>query len=340
MSAVPGKYRHSEVFSVLKARVETLQTNLTTNQYIRTLDSYLTKAVLPIVECTDYFDGYLGKMLAWQEENFRRKLSMRRDLDLPSVIMEFTLRTSAAGKMEVWQELALDRAVVMQAVRNFLDCLVPYQKAHNCELPLPDNVIGDPLSYWLYYTQQVEKTFNARRPLIPVIQQAEYWLYQATEFKQVIIEKYIRLCLTQAQRDYVSFFNCQVDLDDIIQSYIIAASRAIDKCDAQQGALTSHIQKWFLTARNLFNKRRLQEAKESSFESLDDLNIALESQNDPVLCDMLSVNSVHLQREEVEQVRVIAQMADPKGYGRLLLGIEETFPDNVIQLLRTFVVPR
>lgn len=314
----PTNYRHSEVFAALKATDEGIKTNLTTGQYLKTLDQYLLNAVLPIIEATCYYDVVLSKMVAWQTENFRRKLSMRA-IDFPSVAMYFLIQELPKDKAELWKELNLDRAIVFSTLNSFLSSLEYYEKACNCEGEVPPAYAAMPEAYYLHIVHHHEMSLHARRPLLPVIQQVRYWLGEAQEFKKRILEKYTRLCLNIAQKDYVHFFNCQVLLDDVVQSYLIAADRAIDKCDASQGVLTSHIMNWLLTARNHLSKSLKIENNEVPLDALDSLESAL-TQLNSVLED------ARLASESIEQVRRIARMADLKGEGRILLGIEEMLP--------------
>lgn len=328
---IPTTYRHSEVFAALKATNERIKTNLTTGQYLKTLDEYLLNAVTPIIEATGYFDVFLPKMLAWQTENFRRKLSMK-NIDLPSAIMYFLLQSLPEDKLTLWKGLCLDRAVVFYALQNFLDALEEYELACNCEGPVPNFYKDSPLAYYLHVTRHHESSLSARRPLLPVIQQVRYWLNEAMEFKRRILEKYTRLCLTTAQKDYVAYFNCQVPLDDIVQSYIIAASRAIDKCDASQGVLTSHIQNWLLTARNHLSKSMTAEHQEVSLDSVEGID-NLVTQKLTSLMEELTDTA-----ENIDHVRRISRLADLTGYGRILLGIEESLPVATRAFLRSFAV--
>jgi hypothetical protein len=329
MSTAPSNYRHSETFAILKATKERIKTNLSTGQYLKTLDQYLLNAVVPIIEATCYYDVFLTKLLAWQTENFRRKLSMR-PVDIPSLVMRFLLQDKSESKIEIWKELCLERGAVFVSLRSFLDSLKEYELACNCEGPVPSVLNDDPLAYYLFVAQHHEQALETTRPLMPIIQQVRYWLHEAHEFKNRIEEKYTRMCLTFAQKDYVSHFQCRKDLDVIVQCYAMAASRAIDKCDASQGVLTTHITNWFLTAKNHLTKEltnELQEVPLSALESVDTegLNAFIFDMEDDV--------------DRITHIRKIARMADLEGSGRILLGIEEHLPPATKNFLRSISTP-
>ncbi len=318
-----SSYKHSESFALLKRAEETISGNLTTNQYCKILDTYLLEAVTPIMTATNYYDGYVGKMLSWQSENFRRKLSMSKEIDLASLSILFLVSSDPIVKLGVWKTLKLDRMLILESLRNFLQVTSRYVEANNCTLPVP--VGYDPYEYWTSVSNDIEANLGCSGSLMPVIQQCEYWLHQATEFKRMILEKYIRFCLMQAKTSYVTYFNHEIDLDDIIQSYIVAASRAIDKCDADQGVLTTHIMNWFLTARNFLNKRRTQDSS-LHLESLD--SVRESTSEDDATPDVSPA-------DDIDYIRAVARMADPKGTGRYYLGIEERLPISQRKLLNT-----
>jgi hypothetical protein len=311
-------YRHSEVFAALKATNEGIKTNLTTGQYLKTLDQYLLNATMPVLEATCYFDVIISKLAAWSTENFRRKLSMK-NLDFPSLAIKFLMQDTPDGKAQVWKDMSLDRAVIFTSLHNFLTSLRDYEMACNCEGPVPLAYTSCPEVYYLHIVNQHELSLEARRPLLPVIQQVRYWLSEALEFKKRILEKYTRFCLNIAQKDYVHHFQCRQNLNDMVQSYLIAADRAIDKCDASQGALTPHIQNWLLTARNHLTKSQQIENKEVPLETLDTNEGAMNQLNS-------LLDDVATSVENIEHVRRIARLADLKGTGRILLGIEESLP--------------
>ena len=175
----------------------------------------------------------------------------------------------------------------------------------------------------------LEESFKARSPLLATFLESLFWLDKALSFKQLILEKYVRLCLTTAQRDYVNFFNHEIDLDDIVQVYLVVASRAIDKADSRQGALTSHVQSYFKTGRVRARQQNLQKLARKSIETIN-----WEAQvNDDWSASTSQQERTIEEKEHQILVRQLAKIADPTGAARAYLGIEEVLRESeIIQL--------
>lgn len=319
-------YKHSNSFARLKGLTETLKNNLTTSQYLQIFDEYLDNAIIPIVSNTAFFDTFICSILGWQERNFRRKVSFLNRVEVPSLVINFLLQPTAEARVAAYKKLQLDRGIRIEFVRLFEDRLKPYIQACNCELKDPNTGEVD-LSYCLRVKTVLEESFKARTPLLSTCLESLFWLDKALSFKQLILEKYVRLCLTNAQRDYVNFFNHEIDLDDIVQLYLLVASRAIDKCDSRQGALTSHIQNWFMTGRVRAKQQYHQRLASQSTETVN---------WEALLADEISTSLQEKTLEDKDDqslIRMLAKIADPTGAARAYLGIEEVLRESEIEQL-------
>ena len=327
-------YKHSNSFARLKGLTETLTNNLTTSQYLQIFDAYLDKALIPIITSTGFFDTFICSLLGWQEKNFRRKVSFLHRAEVPSLVVNFLLQPTAAARIVAYKKLRLDRGIRIEFVKLFEDRLKPYIQACNCELLHPQTGELD-LGYCLRVKTGLEESFKAREPLLATCLESLFWLDRALSFKQLILEKYVRLCLTNAQKDYVHFFNHQVDLDDIVQVYLLVASRAIDKCDSRQGALTSHIQKWFLTGRVRVQQQNIQKIARQSIETV---NWEAQVNEDVDANTSLQERSLEEKDNQI-LIRELAKIADPTGAARAYLGIEEVLrPSELLQLNQPNVI--
>lgn len=306
-------YSHSDVFARMKNLTERLPTNLTTSQYLQTLDQYLLRSITPIINGTRFLDGFLARLVGWQEKNFRRKVTFENRRVVPAKIITFLLQPSDEGRLKAFVDLLLDRGVVFEAIALFYERTALYVAASDCELSRPGHV-GVDLPYCLFVRESVETEMRATVSLTAVLSESRYWADCAVAFKQLILEKYTRLCLNTAQADYVSYFKHSVPLGDIVHWYWISASRAIDKCDSNQGALTSHIAKWFLTARAKVLSQKDQQTNELNLETFihdshhHTEHISLEDQEEAAA--------------RLENMRHLAALADPIGVARAYLGIE------------------
>lgn len=319
-------YKHSNSFAKLKGMTETLQNNLTTSQYLQIFDEYLDNALIPIISHTSFFDTFICSLLGWQEKNFRRKVSFLNRTDIPSLVVNFLLQPTVEERIIAYKKLQLDRGIRIEFVRLFEERLKPYIEACNCELTHPHTQQID-LGYCLKVKSALEDSFKARVPLLAVHLESLFWLDKALSFKQLILEKYVRLCLTNAQRDYVHYFDHKVELDDIVQMYLLVASRAIDKCDSRQGALTSHIQNWFMTGRVRVNQQYTQRIASQSIETVN-----LENQLPDGEASNCSSQQEQLLQDSQNrlELRILAKIADPTGAARTFLGIEEVLRESEI----------
>lgn len=304
-----SKYQHSRVFNDMKAVKERIDENLTSAQYLKTIDFFLNRALCSIVSCSTYFDDYLVRLLGWQEAHPKRKVSFVSRQEFAAAVVNYLIQPTRALKLAKLDALRLERGVIIAACNGYVSSLNEYERVCNGTL-YPDDV-----NRAISYRAKVEEALRATEPLMPSILLVRYFTDVAISYKHAVLEKYTRMCLNQAQKDYVSFFNMSVSLDDIVQAYILVAGRALDKCDYRQGVLTTHIQTWLYTARGTLAY------EVSPGKSIEDLPIDLEES-----CDTLHDQ---IERESnILRVRKLARLVDPKGLGRLFLNIEEALPES------------
>jgi hypothetical protein len=124
----------------------------------------------------------------------------------------------------------------------------------------------------------------------------------------------------------------------------MAANKAIDKCDPNKGVLTTHIQHWLMSARNVVAKNYLdgnqqQVALPESQEAVDTL---LSEDDKSADSDKLfeSVEDKFERQGTIERVRQISKVFDPQGYGRLIMGIGEYLSPRMSKTLDDHVVKK
>lgn len=301
----------------MKNITEGLSENLTTSQYLQIYDEYLENAIAPVIAGTKLFDSFLARIVGWQERNFRRKVSFLDRRLVPGLSVSFLLQPDLEGRMKAYRALELDRGIRLEFLKLFYSKLELYMKAVNCQLAYLGQ--NPNLAYCLSVKHAIEREVKATLPLIAVYEESRFWFQHAVAFKQLILEKYVRMCLVEAQRDHVKYFECRGELDDVIQVYLLAASRAIDKCDSRQGALTSHIQNWLKTGRG-----RIAEQLENQNSSLQVENLDFDSEEfRSSWSNIPTPEQAEDRLLQHETIRYLARLADPLGVARAYLGIEE-----------------
>jgi len=314
-SAVSHVYESSQVFDRMKTIRERIPGNMTSFQYLSVYYELLSRAVRPIVEGSTFADSFVASMVGWQEFNFRRKISFSNRRSAIRSSLEF-LVAHPDRKWKKFKAIRLERGVLAEMVEAFLLSSREAQAAASGSL---ERLVGESVHSYEARCRMVHQDFchsiNCDM-LVRIRREAEFWLKQAIEFREKVLEKYYRLCIQTAQRDYASHFHMSVPLDDIINSYVMAAARAIDKCDYTQGVLTSHIKNWFLTAReNVGRSRGSGSVQLSEALSIDELDEDEESSQTGELS------------ERVKEIRIIAKLVDPLGAARVFLRIKE--PDEI-----------
>lgn len=331
-------YQHSKVFAELKGVKEAIASNLTSYQYLSVLDDLLYRSVYPIIEGTKFVDVFIAQVLGWQTQNPKRKTTGLGRHAFAAYVTLFYLSDTPERKLEVLKEMRLDRAIIWEAIRKWMTHLEGFKDLADS---IPDL---DSKEHPLLKLNRYEQ-LAVLRPgfgLCSIWREADYWYRKAAEFKEQILQKYTRLCLNTAQRDYVDLGHT-IELDDLSQIYLLTASKAIDKCDTEKGVLTSHIQNWLLSAKNVAVAQYLsphQKAKVGSQRHRDLVESLFEEVSIEDIEDLPSETypSEDDNEDNTVLVRSIAKLFDPQGNGRPILGIAEVLSPEELDTLKALAL--
>lgn len=303
-------YTHSRVFDVMKNTTEKIADNYTSLQYLQTLDYFLWESIAPIaVECPSLFYNYLAKVVARQSLKASAKLTSSERLKLPVQLFNTLTSPSAIKSFEAAKLLYINRGILFGFVSMFRNKLRYYselhQSMHSLDSPERNTMI-----------HRIERSVGLRNngTLYPALMQVIYWDDKARAFKAMIMEKYTRMAVLQAQRTYKDY-NHHVPLDDVVQVYMVVVSRAIDRCDARQGVLTTFIQNWFKSARG-----EVAHMAENQFDASYE---ALTEDHGDAIHDIIGVTLPDLAEELRTHIAYVAKQVDPVGLVRTVLGIQE-----------------
>jgi hypothetical protein len=318
-------YAHSAAFSKLKDITETISKNLTSLEYLQTLDMFLWRALEPIhAECPALFNNYMAKVVAHQSLKASTKFTSDDRTKLPVHMFNMITTQDPKKAHEHAKAMHINRGLLFGFLVLFLRRMDRYERLHSTF----DNV--DPIvrNSEIY---QIERSIGLRQrgALYSAIQQVRFWYERARAFKEMIIEKYTRLALMQARSTYKDF-NHYTDLDDVVQIYLVVVSRAIDRCDARQGVLTTFITNWFKSGRSeVANLSKGQ--TDQSYEAL------VEEMGDSA-SDLLGFAMPDTQSETVEHVAFTAKTMDIHGYIRSILHIPEFATRSQKEVLELFAL--
>jgi hypothetical protein len=318
-------YEHSKAFDQMKGITESISGNLTSLQYLQTLDLFLWKALEPIhAECPSLFNNYLAKITAHQSLKASTKFTSDDRAKLSIHLFNVITAPDIKKAHEHAKAMHINRGLLFGFISLFLNKLRYYEKLHSPFAHMDPTVRNSKM-------YRIERDMGMRHGgiLYSAVQQVRYWYDKAREFKEMIVQKYTRMALLQAQSTYKDF-NHYVPLDDVVQIYLMVVSRAIDRCDARQGVLTTFIMNWFKSARSeVANMARGQ--ADQSVESMTEAHGDAAS-------DILGFSVPDTSGELEEHIAWVAKNTDLQGYIRATLGIPEHVTRAQKELLRSFAL--
>jgi hypothetical protein len=310
-------YEHSEIFARLKDVKERIGTNLTSLEYLETLDMFLWRAIGSIRKAMPgLVDEFMVKAIAQQTFKSSTKFSsiMKEEKGKLPVILFNALTERDRESLDGYKNLRLNRGMLFGLIKIFMDRTSAYMELVN-EPPLSRQE-------WKNRARQLkamEKKLGVVEgvALSNVVEDVNIWYERAREWKESIIEKYTRKAIGQAKVAYEDY-NYAMDLSDVIQIHMVLLSRAINRCDSRLGVLTTFITSWFKSARSEM-KKIIESSQEVSYEAmLEEMGDAAEAEG--------AEDKTLMTRESVQHIAMLAKQIDPTGVLRIHLGIPEFMP--------------
>lgn len=310
-------YEHSEIFARLKDVKERIGTNLTSLEYLETLDMFLWRAIGSIRKAMPgLVDEFMVKAIAQQTFKSSTKFSsiMKEEKGKLPVILFNALTERDIESLDGYKNLRLNRGMLFGLIKIFMDRTNAYMELVN-EPPLSRQE-------WKNRARQLkamEKKLGVVEgvALSNVVEDVNIWYERAREWKESIIEKYTRKAIGQAKVAYEDY-NYAMDLSDVIQIHMVLLSRAINRCDSRLGVLTTFITSWFKSARSEM-KKIIESSQEVSYEAmLEEMGDAAEAEG--------AEDKTLMTRESVQHIAMLAKQIDPTGVLRIHLGIPEFMP--------------
>lgn len=316
-------YVHSDLFQSLKQTDEKIKENYSSSQYIDVLDRLLFKAIKPIIFNTDYVNDLLVELMHLSMVNHRRKIS-NLDRDVFITMVFSYLISDKEQQYKLIKKMKIERTFIILVIKMFCDDCKNYVESLTCISGKKESKLRKSL---------IEKKvcLIKTKSLLPVLTEVKKFFDDAIEFKKQIIEKYIRHTIVAAQNHY-KVNDSKMELDEIIQTMFVYVSHAIDKYDQTKGTLTSYITTWLQHARN-----------QSSVNELETSFILPHAKRNEIKNASVSLESIeHLEHEDNEnndditRVRQLAKLADPLGFARMAMDIQEYLTREEIFLQKGF----
>lgn len=325
-------YQHSEAFATLKGTNEKIGVNLTSYQYLTVLDNLLYESLTPILVTTKFFDVFLSQIIGWQTMNPKRKTCGAGRVGLATLSTLFFLTADPKQKVKLVKRMKLHRNILFECITRWLDLVNDYPKL---SIAIGNAEVLEAIQE-LHETALMRQGYSLHSTFSTVL----FWYKKARTFKEQIMEKFTRMTISKAQSDYADLLEKKIiseteNLSDMVQSYMMTMSKAIDKCDADKGVLTSYINSWLKSARNNVEKRSSNDGSQlhKKIGGTRVEHVDLEDVEDTV-----SDDDARERDDQIRRVRQIAKLFDPKGYGRLMLGIQELLTEDDRQRLLALAV--
>lgn len=298
---------------------------LSSNQIFTLFDEILFRAADSLVENTEFFETSFGSVIAWYNSNKRRKLSrIPRDKAI-SLMVAFILTKDINVKKEILRTLMLERGLILDVLKRFLDLTEGYHKLLHRQVNMHHKFAAS-VSYRIHV---IERSVLAREngDVYSCINIVRLWYTTALEMRDLVMQKYTRFIFSKVRQE-VDRSTVMVDVNDLAQNYVIALIKAIHKYLPERGTFQSYLEYWILDAKtnvdskhyygvafDIPNMNCLTEGTLSNlYQSMDSAEV--ESVSTSCIEDEI-VENAHILR-----VRELAEYADPIGYARASLNID------------------
>lgn len=324
----------------------TLTDNLTGGQIQEVLDTLISEAVSPIIRGSDAFDLQVVHLLSATSRNRKRKLSsLPRELSIDTMC-QFLVSEDREEKVRLIKAMRLERGFVYNFVVKFLSEANGYTALYQDWIATKSKRVRKTKRTRL---AAMERSVGCSKDdLYQVMSTAKDYLDLAYRFRNTIVLNYLRHAHKQAKA-FVNSKGPNFDFKDVIQNFLAAVTRAVDKYDASKGALTSYINWWLLNAQTTSNSAHGHEygiaytIPQQVKKSLTDKSKRAKQINFGISLDKMvgssedkqelihfiegegSIEQGMIDSEEADIIRSLIKHADPKGLARLYLDIDEVF---------------
>lgn len=330
--------------------------NLTGDQISEIMDTLLYNALEPVVLYTDIFDIQLSHLHSVITRNKKRKLvALDRD-DAINVLCQIQLEEDRQEKFKLIRKIGIERSFVHCFIKRVLDkYLEEFNQLYSWFLT---NHQGS-RKKWARRLDLIQSDLGAhkRSDLYLCFNQSSDYLKMFYAYQQDVAKEYVRLCSTQAKQHIVANPHNHYDFLDVRQGLLQNVIIALNKYDANKGALTSYIKWWMFNAQTCSSseheygiaytvpqgqKKKLavegSNAMVNFSTSLDQIvededGDSTENLHNRVTNDY-DLSSEVADMKEAKHIMYLAKHADINGCARLTLDIGEVFSNSEQERMR------
>lgn len=324
-----------------------LKDNLTGSQITKVFNVINNQMIYHLNLFTEVLDQNFIQLLGWVTNNRRKKISSLPRAKLLKLLYYSVYCMDKKGKYKTYCQLKLDRSYTRSLVSNFLAETKGYPELYR------KYSAGSISNLELLRMTEIESVCTCERDyLYPLIENLNSLLELSQAFKEQLIAKYYKFIWSQVKKT-ISDTSRHFDSNCLMQNYVAAALKAIDRYDSNKGALTSYIRYWILNSQQSAEEspeygiayyvpatQRLAKAinggtvldiSEDNFSaSLEDMLDKDEAASQNLTDGAPCPSSLTEGKVNYLNILKLSKIADPLGISRISLGIEEYFDEDML----------
>ena len=330
----------------VSSRLDSKSDNLTGDQIQDVMDTMLYKALEPIVLYTDLFDNQIAHLLETLTRNKKRKLTLLPREEATDILVKVLIERDRVRKLELIRTLGLERSYVHIFIKRFVD--LSRKKFLNTYFAFTTSSDSKSRERHRMMLNHYVQDFGAesRSQVFLCLTRSSECLDLYYKFVGSIVKEYEKLCSTSAKKHVDINSNNKFDFYDVQQGLMQNVVIALNKYNAEKGALTSHIKWWLFNAQTCntseheyniaYTVPQGQKKKMATHEdgqlnfsvSLDELIDGEESEGSSLhnlVSSDFNIEANIENTKSVEHIMKLSKHADPEGLARLSLDIGEHF---------------
>lgn len=334
--------------------------NLTGGQIQEIMDSFLYKALEPIVLHTTVFDSQLVYLLTAVIKNKKRRFCALGREETIDCLSQAIVTQDRQKKLDLIKHLKIERSFVHVFIKRFIET---YRQPF---LDLYYGYMSDPSKRSNYKArmqpylkevgcENIQDMFVAIS--LPVEPLKQFYNYFAS-----VVDQYMKLSYTQAKHLRETNTGNTYDYRDVVQNFMRNVVVAINKYDSSKGALTSYVKYWMLNSLTCNSSEHeygiaytipqtqkkvmsSENRKSVNFSTSMDYLLSGSDEDDGSLHELLSAETEDLGEEhatnsELNMLYLFAKRADPHGLARLYLDIPEVFTPAELQMMENLTLAK
>ena len=317
----------------LASSTEQLSRDIHTATLLSVLDDLLYAAFEPLYKETTFFRRLLMQVILYATEDNRRRISLIEKEKMNSWLLKAVYNSD----FDFFTMAKLDRGVYVDLISQSLEVLEPIEQ-------IEKGLLGKNKLGFLEQRRKLALLFGVDQDrLYSLYQWVNSYLKLYLKFKEMIVSRYYRLAYHEANRIYHTQSK-RIDTKDLFKNLVLSTWKAVDRCDASLGTLTSFIQRSFLNAKTYPEFPHIYhvayDVPMSARHLLKKKNLVAENQSisfdDPIVSDSVeSTNTLETDYSAVDK-NLLAFLRSVPGIeiGLLMLGVPIHLSDKEIERLK------